>query len=454
MDEVSRAGTEGKGAARGDGPAVSRLAWWTLAVALVCGAVLRLVCPADIEWKKDEQWSYRMSREAGPVSSWPPVGMETSLSQSFRNPGLSVWVFMAAGRLAPSPMALARWVEVSSVLALIGFAAAARAWVPAAEREPWIWGIALQAVNPTAVRIARKIWPPSVLPPFLLALWAGHLNRTKRWGACTWGLAGALIGQIHLSGWYLAAGVAAGTVLAELRGAPRTRWGWWLLGSVLGLLPAIPWACTLHDSAVVRTTPVTLSFLLMHFYICSYYLIFFTLGTEFDRGLGLQFDVSDFLGRPILPDGPSFLMSVLHWGILYAFVAFVLVLLLRLVLAAIRRVRRPSPKSDSRAGYPLIWFYALWTLLVPICLYGITIEVYFYHYFYVFLLFSSVLLAALVLPWRSVLLVMVLCNATISTCFLSYVHDRGGAFRGEFGLTLARQLKDHTIAPPRFEKAH
>ena len=48
---------------------------------------------------------------------------------------------------------------------------AVRAYLPAKEREPWIWGLALQAVSPFAIRLSRKIWPPSILTPLLLLLW-------------------------------------------------------------------------------------------------------------------------------------------------------------------------------------------------------------------------------------------------------------------------------------------
>ena len=80
--------------------------------------------------------------------------------------------------------------------------------------------------------MSRKIWPPSILTPLLLLLWISHQHRQARWGAFTWGLVGAVIGQVHLSGWFVAMGLVLGTVIAECRGSlPRSRyWHWWLLG--------------------------------------------------------------------------------------------------------------------------------------------------------------------------------------------------------------------------------
>jgi hypothetical protein len=219
-----------------------RLAVWTLAFALICGGILRQTWIEDMEWKPDERWSYQMSQEVGRMRPWPWVGMPTSLG--FQNPGLSVWTFVAIGRMATTPTSMARAVALLNIVGLLGFAAAVRAYLPVREREPWIWGLALQAVSPFAIRLSRKIWPPSTLTPFLLLLWISHQHRQVRWGAFAWGLVGALIGQVHLSAWFVAVGLVVGTVVAECRGRlPRSRyWQWWLFGTLLGLTIALPWA--------------------------------------------------------------------------------------------------------------------------------------------------------------------------------------------------------------------
>ena len=45
------------------------------------------------------------------------------------------------------------------------------------------------------------------------------------------------------------------------------------------------------------------------------------------------------------------------------------------------------------------------------------------------------------LPWRRVLLGLVIAEALISLVFLSYVHQTGGKIDGEYGLSYARQQK-------------
>ena len=110
-----------------------RLAWWTLALALICGGILRSVWIEDMEWKDDEQWSYRMSQEVGRTRPWPWVGMPTSLG--FPNPGLSVWLFVPIGRMADTPTSMAHVIVLLNMIGLIGFAGAVRAYLPPRRRE-------------------------------------------------------------------------------------------------------------------------------------------------------------------------------------------------------------------------------------------------------------------------------------------------------------------------------
>ena len=45
----------------------------------------------------------------------------------------------------------------------------------------------------------------TVLPLFSLAMLAGWWHRRRRWGAFLWGIAGTLLGQVHLTGFVFAA---------------------------------------------------------------------------------------------------------------------------------------------------------------------------------------------------------------------------------------------------------
>jgi hypothetical protein len=150
-----------------------------LAAAIALGAVLRLAWVADMEFKRDEAWTFRQARDG----SLPKFGMPSSARAP--NPGLSVWVFVGLARLTgcDDPTALARGVQVLGIAALLGVVAFALVFVAAPEREPWLWAAALAAVNPMTVLLHRKIWPPSVLSLFTLVMLAGWWRRERRWGA-------------------------------------------------------------------------------------------------------------------------------------------------------------------------------------------------------------------------------------------------------------------------------
>jgi hypothetical protein len=217
---------------------------WFFWVAIALGIVGRLVWVSDMEWKEDEIYSFVHARSMGKDQPWAKTGMNTSLG--IPNPGLSIWAFVPLVRIASTPEGLCRVVMFLNVIALIGFAVLLLR--DSKSREAWYWTIAIYAVNPYVVRIARKIWPPSLLAPLILAFFVGHKRRDRCWGSFLWGLSGALIGQIHLSGFFLAGGVSLWTLIEGIRGKAMTRWryGWWIAGSLLGAVGLIPWVSVLR----------------------------------------------------------------------------------------------------------------------------------------------------------------------------------------------------------------
>jgi hypothetical protein len=433
------------------------LAWWTLAFALFCGGILRLVWIEDMEWKKDERWSYRMSQEVGRTLPWPSTGMPTSMS--FPNPGLSVWIFVAIGRIATTPTSMARAVGLLNIIGLLGFAWAVRAYIPAREREPWIWGLALQAVSPYCVRLSRKIWPPSILTPFLLLLWISHQYRQVRWGAFTWGLVGALIGQVHLSGWFVAAGLVVGTLVAECtRRLPRSRyWHWWLFGTFLGLSIAVPWARALPSSTVASTAGPAGRTVTGRLLGCLYGLATSASSAFPFQTLGLGHDSLEFEVGPNIGDFGTHVTELLGMFVVLAFVARIVARLIGAIvapgLAWARRMitqgvggrgdgdKSPSATDKIPAGSEcaLTRFYLWSTIALPGVIFMMAIDVYFYHYFFVFYPFLFVFGAMCMLPWRRALLGIVVAQALLSWAYLSYIHQKGGTNRGEYGVNYTRQ---------------
>jgi hypothetical protein len=225
-----------------------RLALLVASFSLVAGIGLRLSFPGDIEYKGDERWMFNTTMGILRGAGWPGIGMDSSVGIS--NPGLSVWVFPAIAWLtrASTPVELARAVALLNSLAVVllfGFA-----WTrpSSGERRLWLWTTALAAVDPLGILLQRKIWAQSVLPIFALALFLSWRSRASASGAFFWGIAGAVIGQVHMSGFFYAAIFVAWALLSHLRGAIRVRWGAWLAGSVLGSLPLIPWLLYLEHT--------------------------------------------------------------------------------------------------------------------------------------------------------------------------------------------------------------
>ena len=91
-----------------------------LACALACGIVLRMLWPADMEWKADEQWMFTRASAIGISEPWPSAGMPSGVAVP--NPGLSVWIFVPLARVAGNPVTLAQFVQLINVMALLGFA--------------------------------------------------------------------------------------------------------------------------------------------------------------------------------------------------------------------------------------------------------------------------------------------------------------------------------------------
>src|SRR5438270_11356331 len=123
-----------------------RLGLAGLLAAIALGAVLRLLWVNDIEFKADEAWTFEQSQQAARSGAWPGLGMPSSAG--FRNPGMSLWVFVLLGKITgvDEPTRLARAVQVLSVLAIVALVLFAYGCVGREEREPWLWAAALVAL--------------------------------------------------------------------------------------------------------------------------------------------------------------------------------------------------------------------------------------------------------------------------------------------------------------------
>ncbi len=420
-----------------DTPAVPRLWLAGLVLALALGAALRLVWPGDIEFKGDEQWTYREAGDAARGGPWPRLGMPSGAGP--RNPGASVWVFILLSRATGpgDPPALARAVQLLNIAALLALVAFAVLLVPRGEREPWLWAAALAAVNPTAVLLQRKIWAQSVLPLLTLALLAGWWKRDRFWGAFLWGLLGAAVGQVHMAGFFFAAGFALWAALFDRR---RVAWLGWLSGSALGAVPLLPWLAYLLTEYHAGGPPSVFSWSRL------YRFKFWSRWVAQPLGLGLDYSLGDdytaFLRYPVVGGRPTYLA----WGAAQALVLAGMVLL---ALGAYRlwQGRRRLPAlvrgGDSPTAFTLsaaLWGFGALLTATTLFIYP--------HYLAVAFPLTLVWLARLALPaapdrpaerklGRGVLLGLFLAQAVLTSTFLGYVHVNGGARHGDYGTSYA-----------------
>ena len=475
-----------------DGAASPRLPFWVAAVvvaSLLFGVVARLIWVSDMEWKADEVYTVEACAKIVREGVWPATGMGTSVG--LPNPGLSVWAFLPLAAFDSLPTSVCRAVMILNVLAMLGFAGMAvwsrenhervggsRLGLGAlASREACLWGIALFAVNPYCIRIARKIWPPSLLAPLLLLLWVGRSHRSTRLGALAWGLAGATMGQIHLSGFFLAGGVFGFTVIEQLRGRDKspTRWLWWVAGSLIGAASLISWW---EATKTGHGKPIELGWTIESFRlrILLFWQYWFEIGCGLTSSATYTGEYSRFLAEPSVFGYPTGLISLLHQFVnaigTFGVVTWVAGALLRGMPQAwqsaaggfLRRFRRRLSTHLPPAQKPIVrktWkavsrllfprsaraiasdaearFYAWASLLGGGGLLILACRIIHLHYLVIFTPFLFVWLALVMAKRRGMLAVLVLAQALIASASLVDLHIRGGAPAGEYGVSYRAQ---------------
>jgi hypothetical protein len=214
-----------------------------------------------------------------------------------------LWVFIGLAWIvgAETPPELARAVQALNCAALLALLLFAWRSVPGGEREPWLWAAGLWAVNPIAVILERKIWPPSVLPLFIVAMIAAWWHRRTALGSFLFGVLAVLLAQIHLSAAFLALAMAL-WALADDRSSLR----WWplVLGAALAAIPALPWLIEWTAAGGGRSWRLP---------ILSFWVRWFTqpfgFGAEYTLGAT---HFREFLSGPLVGGIGTYLVALLH----------------------------------------------------------------------------------------------------------------------------------------------
>jgi hypothetical protein len=414
-------------------------------VAVVVGAVLRLIWVQDIEYKGDEAWIFGQTQQVGWGGGSPWLGARSSVGLPF--PGMSQWVFLflAKAFAVTDPPGLARAIQLLNILALVLLFVWACCWIQADEREPWLWATALVSVNPLAVLFHRKIWQPSVLPFFSLLMLIGWWNRQQWWGAFVWGLLGTCLGQIHMTGFFLMAGFLTWAILFDRR---RVAWPGCAAGICVGLVPLIPWVQTVWTQFGTRSTA---SFHWTRILELKFWLRWATEPVGLSLWYSLRSHFSEFLGYPIVAGRPTYFVLLLH----ILLIATGLIVLGRGALFAWRRreewrdfwIGRQSSTAFTVSA--AMWGFGLL----------LTASALLIHRYYLLVTFplQYVWLAWLTLgSWgtgpragavgRTLLIALCVTQALLSISFLYYIHVNHGAVQGDYGIAYGAQ--GHTTTSP------
>jgi hypothetical protein len=421
-----------------------------IALSLVAGILLRVLYIEDMEYKEDE----RLFFEGSQRGDWPWTGMPTGVY--ILNPGMTQWIFkvLALATGARDPISLVHAVQA---FALLGSAMilpfALRVIRDPAEREPWLWAFVLGMVNPLNVVYQRKLWPFACQLPLTMLIVIGWMKRSSFGWAFVWGLAGALIGQIHMSGFFLAGGVVLWTLLFGRRFTEATNWKGWFAGSVLGALPLIPWAMIVMNQRIEHTISGGWSNRLE----AKYWVFWLTnpLGLHVGNTVGLLRgnahleQLSDFARYPLVGGSPTYLVGLAHG--LMAFLALwalgtaVVRTLLRLKRGTLVTAFLGNFVDGSRTSFLIgasgIASGALLTAT------AVNIRRY---YAYVSFPLDHVFLARLALkgprigpitPQRMLVLLW-FCQLLVSASFVGYIHLNQGATQGDYGPAFSRIMSN------------
>ena len=273
-----------------------------LTLAVLLGIVFRLAWINDIEYKSDESWTFTHTESFFTTHEWPAVGSMSS--QGLVNPGLTLWQDIAIEAFVPAdPQSVTRGIEIVNCATLLLLVLFIWACVDMREKEAWSWALALISVNPLAVLFSRKIWQQDLLPPYALAALWGWWYRDRWWGALIWGFVGALLGQVHLGGFYYA---AAFFLVTLYYGRRDTNWTAWLIGSVLGALPMLPWLYvifTTHSDVAPASFANLTPMIFVHW-------LGYASGLELAYSLGHDF--WRFLTGPVIGGVPTYLTALVH----------------------------------------------------------------------------------------------------------------------------------------------
>jgi hypothetical protein len=399
---------------------------------IAAGFFLRLNWNSDMEWKADEQWTYEKAHETAASGKFPSAGMQSG--GGIVNPGLSLGIFAAIASFTHDPLAMNRIVQMINIIAIICFTWFALTKIRTEEREVWLFGIALASVSPLAVLFARKIWAQDLLPLFSFLIVFSNYYRHKKTGSFFWGLFGALIGQIHMSGFFFAAGIFVFTVLHDRYNKIKFNWLPWLAGSVLGSITIIMWFLYMVEH------PQFTRFNILHLLQFNFYLYWFLDSLGLNIMYSIRKEFREFIKEPIIGGMPLYLIALTH-----LFLAAAGIFTLKKTYTYIKifyfNLKQKTFSAFLFANASITRFYLLSILL------GLGVFMNFsgfmVHPHYLICAFPFVYIFLAKIFERKTLLLkgIIIAQLFITVMFQLYVHHNNGIKSGDYGVAYKEQMQ-------------
>ncbi|MEP7265360.1 MAG: hypothetical protein ABI772_12720 [Bacteroidota bacterium] len=396
---------------------------------IALGLLFRLLFAADMEWKDDEKLMYQLSTETAAKGTFPEVGMMSG--GGVVNPGLSVAVFASLSHFTNSPDGLVKfvqWINVLAILLLLNFIYRT---VPLPEKKSWYYALSLAAVSPLAVLFSRKIWAQDLLPLFSVLLIFTIANRKKNVNAFFAGMIAMLIGQIHMSGFFLAAGFVGFSFLYDWYHHHKIKWLAWIAGGVIGCIPLIPWL------QYISTHKQGSYLILDHVLQWKFYIYTFLDAHGLNLVYTFEKEITQFYAYPSVNG-----ISLCVVGVLYILLAGIAVYTLWMMVKyalGLMNVFRESGFIKWLFNCSLARFYLQGVFIgLGILMTFSGTEIY-PHYLICIFPFSYVWLCKLYIDHKRVLKMIIICQAVLTLLFLSYVHQNNGIFNGDYGQTYGSQ---------------
>ena len=453
-----------------------------LSIAWICGLVLRVIYTEDMEYKEDEEYNFIQSQKIGTTDPWPWFGIPSGVY--LVNPGMSIWVFAGLAKLfhAHTPLELAHAVQIFALLGMTLVIPFAQRFVEPESRKYWNWALALSLVNPFLMLYQRKLWPEPFLPFFTMLTLMGWWRRSSTLGAILWGMVGAWLGQIHMSGFFFSGALFLWTFLfgkhvtvpsskanlAKMAKTPRLgakanskvnskskkknlsapiKWKAWFFGSVLGSLPLIPWFIYVIQHPLSQSMTQGWKEIIQF----KYWTFWLTnpLGLHLGNPLGLlrgpsQWDqISDFVRYPLIEGQATYINGLAHLGA--AVVA--IWILIRGVRSFYKRWQNQKRLSPLVIGTESNTAFVQNSILIGcgllLTLTGVMIRRYYMAVTYPL---EFIFLARMAGPdtktGQRLLGALWLCELIISANFVGYIHVNQGSVWGDYGKAY------HLVATP------